>query len=186
MKKDNTMNYILIGLGLALVFGFGYWYYQKTQEDKQSPTDTPNTNGGGNGGSNATGGNNNAGNTGTKAETGTTTNTASVTPIYNQFKGTKVLSLGRKTKEAKLAQYIIKEGLKAYGLPDNVGKIDGIIGNNTKAGLASLIGQFTAPWNLSSDTITLEMLAMAVNQKIGGGQSVDTGISKITYSLINA
>lgn len=184
MKKDNTMNYILIGLGLALVFGFGYWYYQKTQADKQSPTDTPNTNGGGNG--DATGGNNNAGGTGTKADTGTATNTASVTPLYNKFKGAKVLSLGKKTKEAKLAQYIIKEGLKAYGLPDNVGKIDGIIGNNTKAGLASLIGQFTAPWQLSSDTITLEMLAMAVNNKIGGGQSVDTGISKITYSLINA
>ena len=184
MQNKKSLTWIWVLLLLAALSAFA-WFVVIPWWNKDKDKGDPTTGGGGKtppgGGGSGSGGGSGGGGNG-----GGNTNNNSVLPLYQSNKNVKVAKLPKKSQQAKLAQYITKEGLKAFGIADNVGSIDGIVGTNTKNGINALIGTLPLPMQIfTAEDFTLEGLAKLVNAKLSGpNEPVETGVARITYNML--
>lgn len=184
MQNKKSLTWIWILLLLAALSAFA-WFVVIPWWNKDKDQGSPDT-GGVKTPKNGSGGGNGSGGDSETANSSGNTSNKSVLPLYQSNKNVIVAKLPKKSPQAKLAQYITKEGLKASGLGDTVGSVDGIVGTNTKNGIKALIGTLPYPMRIfTAEDITLEALARLVNAIVSGpNEPVETGIARITYNML--
>lgn len=168
----SSLMWVWVLLAVAGLGALGYFviipWLKKDDKPKKDSTATEPTTTGGNGGNGGNGG------------SGNNASNESVLAVFKLHKFTKVVNLKKGSTQAKLAQYCINEGLKAYGLDGSV-SIDGAIGPKSKAALAKLV---RPPFVATPETITLEGIAQLVQSKINGSEPLEKGISRITLDKL--